>query len=406
MKIHIHARIISPVKFTFAPNSLISTRIFFQVRAGFKIKPRFCFTPSAQRSRIGPRLGKMSRSGSGCRVLESRWISGFHPMRIGPFTLQNNLLLAPMAGVSDLPFRKLCRSMGAGLAVTEMVSSRPELRRNRRTLLKSSHEGETGPVSVQIVGADPQQLADAARYNADQGADIIDINMGCPAKKVCNTAAGSALLRDEKLVRHILEAVVAAVDVPVTLKIRTGWDTANRNAVKIAWIAECSGIRALSVHGRTRACGFSGTAEYETIREVKRCVRIPVVANGDIDSPQKAESVLKFTGADGIMIGRGAQGRPWVFREISEYLQSGKLPDPVSDQELYRTLTGHLQALYGFYGAETGVRIARKHIAWYLKKNRPLAVDHLRTINRAETEKQQMQCLQALIQQSNQSIAA
>jgi tRNA-dihydrouridine synthase B len=272
-----------------------------------------------------------------------------------------------MAGVTDRPFRQLCKKFGAGLAVSEMVASNSLLWGSEKTRRRANHQGEVEPISVQIAGADPAMMAGAARYNVAQGAQIIDINMGCPAKKVCNTMAGSALLKDEPLVGRILEAVVKAVDVPVTLKFRTGWDAANRNALHVARIAEDSGIQLLSLHGRTRACGFSGQAEYETIREVKRSTRLPVVANGDIATPEEAKQVLEHTGADGVMIGRAAQGRPWIFREIEHYLSTGeKLPPPLVS-EIHSVLVAHLHDLYGFYGRETGVKVARKHISWYTK---------------------------------------
>ena len=288
-------------------------------------------------------------------------------MRIGPYQLANNLLLAPMAGVTDRPFRQLCRRLGAGLAVSEMVSSDASLWGSRKSMRRLDHRGEPGPVSVQIVGADPQRMAAAARANVEHGAQIIDINMGCPAKKVCKVAAGSALLRDEALVGCILEAVVAAVEVPVTLKIRTGWSPQSRNAVRIARLAEACGIQALAVHGRTRACGYSGEAEYETIRAVKARIGIPVIANGDIDSPEKARRVLELTGADGLMLGRAAQGRPWVFRQVRHYLRHGEhLPEP-GPALIGRVLLGHLDNLYRFYGREHGVKVARKHIGWYCR---------------------------------------
>ncbi len=288
-------------------------------------------------------------------------------MQVGSRTLRNNLFVAPMAGVTDRPFRQLCKKFGAGLAVSEMVASNSLLWGSQKTRRRANHEGEVDPISVQIAGADPAMMADAARYNVAQGAQIIDINMGCPAKKVCNTMAGSALLKDEPLVGRILEAVVKAVDVPVTLKFRTGWDAANRNALKVARIAEDSGIQLLSLHGRTRACGFSGRAEYDTIRDVKRSTRLPVVANGDIATPEEAKQVLEHTGADGVMIGRAAQGRPWIFREIEHYLSTGeKLPSPLVS-EIHSVLMAHLHDLYAFYGLETGVKVARKHISWYTK---------------------------------------
>lgn len=289
------------------------------------------------------------------------------PMRIGSYTLRNGLVVAPMAGVTDRPFRQLCKRLGAGLAVSEMVASNSLLRGSEKTMRRANHEGEVEPRSVQIVGADPVLMAEAARYNVDRGADVIDINMGCPAKKVCNVFSGSALLQDEPLVARILESVVKAVEVPVTLKIRTGWDTTHRNGVAIARLAESAGVRALSVHGRTRACGFSGEAEYDTIRAIKAAVAIPVIANGDIDSPEKARAVLDYTGADGIMIGRAAQGRPWIFREIEHYFATGHRLPPPPLAEVRDTLLEHLDNLYGFYGRELGTRVARKHISWYSK---------------------------------------
>ncbi len=288
-------------------------------------------------------------------------------MRIGPYRLKNNLLVAPMAGVTDRPFRQLCKTMGAGMAVSEMVASNSLLRGSEKTRRRANHEGEVEPISVQIAGADPQMLADAAQYNVDQGAQIIDINMGCPAKKVCNVMAGSALLKDEGLVEQILAAVVRAVTVPVTLKIRTGWDREHRNAENIARIAEDAGIQALTIHGRTRACGFSGEAEYDTIASVKSRVDIPVIANGDISTPERVREVLNYTKADGVMIGRAAQGRPWMFREIDHFLAAGeRLPAP-EVAEIHRVLVAHLHDLYQFYGEYTGVRVARKHISWYTK---------------------------------------
>jgi tRNA-dihydrouridine synthase B len=309
-------------------------------------------------------------------------------MQIGPVQLENRLILAPMAGVTDRPFRQLCRRLGAGLAVSEMVAADTSLWSSRKTRRRLDHSGELGPISVQIVGADPASMAEAARMNRGLGADIIDINMGCPAKKVCKVAAGSALLRDETLVARILEAVVAAVDAPVTLKIRTGWAPEGRNALRIAHIARESGIAALAVHGRTRACGFSGQAEYETMREIKAQVPIALIANGDIDSPEKARAVLDYTGADAIMLGRAAQGRPWIFREVGQYLATGaRLPDPPADW-IRETLLTHLEGLYGFYGIPAGVRIARKHVAWYCG-NHPGAVQLRESINKTETAEQQ-----------------
>ncbi len=285
---------------------------------------------------------------------------------IGPYHINSRVILAPMAGVTDRPFRQLCRSLGAGLAVSEMVSADSSLWNSRKSRLRLDHRGETGLRSVQIAGGDPKMLADAARMNVDNGAQIIDINMGCPAKKVCNKAAGSALLKDEKLVATILESVVAAVDVPVTLKIRTGWSPEQRNGLTIARIAEAAGIQALAVHGRTRACGYRGDAEYDSITAIKQAISIPVFANGDIDSPQKAKAVLDRTGADAIMVGRAAQGRPWIFREIEHYLASGEMLAAPDDHEIQAILRDHLGALYEFYGEFSGVRIARKHVGWYL----------------------------------------
>jgi tRNA-dihydrouridine synthase B len=289
-------------------------------------------------------------------------------MRIGPHRLRNNLIVAPMAGVTDRPFRQLCKQFGAGMAVSEMVTSNSLLYGSAKTRRRANHEGEVEPVSVQIAGADPAMLAEAARYNAERGAAIIDINMGCPAKKVCNVMAGSALLQDEPLVGRILETVVQAVpDTPVTLKIRTGWDREHKNALAILHIAQESGIQALAIHGRTRACGYTGEAEYDTIKAVKAAARIPVIANGDITTPEKARYVLDYTGADAIMIGRAAQGRPWLFREIGHFLATGEqLPHP-EVAEVHRILLAHLDDLYSFYGEVTGMRMARKHIAWYTR---------------------------------------
>lgn len=289
-------------------------------------------------------------------------------MRIGPYQLKNNLILAPMAGITDRPFRQLCRELGAGMAVSEMVASNSLLWGSEKTRRRADHSGETEPRSVQIMGADPQMMAEAARFNVDNGAQIIDINMGCPAKKVCNVQAGSALLRDELLVGRILESVVKAVaEIPVTLKIRTGWDQGSRNGVAIGRIAESAGIQALAVHGRTRADLYRGEAEYETIAAIKAALHIPVIANGDIDSPHKAKEVLQATGVDAIMIGRAAQGRPWIFREIGHYLEHDVLLPEPELEEVRDILVGHLRNLYAFYGERTGVRMARKHICWYSK---------------------------------------
>jgi tRNA-dihydrouridine synthase B len=288
-------------------------------------------------------------------------------MQIGPYRLTNNLIAAPMAGLTDRPFRQLCKRMGAGMAVSEMLTSNSRLFGSAKTKLRANHEGEQPPFAVQIVGADPARLAAAARYNVDAGAQIIDINMGCPAKKVCRGGAGSALLRDEGRVARIVEAVVAAVPVPVTLKIRTGWDRSHRNAVTVARIAEAAGIRALTIHGRTRACMFDREAEYDTIGAVKSATRIPVIANGDIDAPEKARAVLESTGADGVMIGRAALGRPWLFREIGHFLETGRPLPPPDAAEMRHILLSHLDAIYAFYGEPTGLRMARKHIGCYLK---------------------------------------
>ncbi len=293
--------------------------------------------------------------------------SGKFSMRIGPYELKNNLIVAPMAGVTDRPFRMLCKRMGAGMAVSEMVASNSLLYGSEKTKRRADHRGEADPISVQIVGADPKMLAEAAKYNVDHGAQIIDINMGCPAKKICNVMAGSALLQNEPLVGTLLAAVVEAVDAPVTLKIRTGWDKSNRNAVRIAKIAEDTGIQALAIHGRTRACAYTGDAEYDTIAAVKKSVDIPVIANGDITSPEKARHVLELTGADAVMIGRAAQGRPWLFREIEHFLETGEhLPAP-EVSEIHRVMLAHVMELYEFYGEHTGLRVARKHISWYTK---------------------------------------
>ncbi|MGL5631570.1 MAG: tRNA dihydrouridine synthase DusB [Azovibrio sp.] len=284
------------------------------------------------------------------------------------FSLRNNLFVAPMAGVTDRPFRQLCKKLGAGLAISEMVTSNSLLYGSAKTQRRANHDGEVEPISVQIAGADPKMMADAARYNVERGAQIVDINMGCPAKKICNVMAGSALMQDEPLVTRILEAVVGAVpDTPVTLKFRTGWNRQNKNALNIARIAELSGIRAVAIHGRTRADQYMGEAEYDTIAQVKSEIRIPVIANGDINLPEKAKFVLDYTKADGVMIGRAAQGRPWLFREIEHFLETGeKLPSP-KVEEIYGILQEHLQDLYEFYGQDTGVKVARKHISWYTK---------------------------------------
>lgn len=290
-------------------------------------------------------------------------------MRIGPYQLASRTLLAPMAGVTDRPFRRLCRTFGAGLAVSEMISADPRLRDTAKSRRRADHADEAGPVVVQLTGADPTMLAEAARRAVDEGAEIVDLNMGCPTRKVCSAWCGSALLRDEALVGRILAAVVAAAGVPVTLKIRTGWDRSRRNAVAIARIAEAAGVQALAVHGRTRADAFRGEAEYRTIARVKVAVAIPVIANGDITTPERARSVLECTGADAVMIGRAAQGRPWIFREIDHYLRTGRTAPPPDPAEVGAILTAHLEQLYAFYGEYTGVRVARRHIGWYVRRH-------------------------------------
>lgn len=309
-------------------------------------------------------------------------------LSIGPYTLPNNLFLAPMAGVTDRPFRQLCRKLGAGMAVSEMITANKALWASKKSLLRANHEGEPEPRSVQIAGADPQMMAEAARHNVAEGAHIIDINMGCPAKKVCNVMAGSALLQHETLVGDILEAVVNAIDVPVTLKIRTGWDRDNRNGVRIARIAEDAGIQALAVHGRTRADAYKGDAEYDTIAEIKSRIGIPVIANGDIETPEKALLVLQQTGADGLMIGRAAQGNPWIFQQINHFLQTGEYLAEPSVTEVQQILICHLNTLYDFYGEYSGVRMARKHIAWYSKglRNGNAFRQQMNTLEKAEQQ--------------------
>ena len=311
-------------------------------------------------------------------------------MFIGPYQLSNQLVLAPMAGVTDRPFRQLCKQLGAGMAVSEMVSSNSLLWGSEKTKRRANHEGEADPISVQIMGTDPAMMATAAKHNADNGAQIIDINMGCPAKKVCNVLAGSALMQNEALVKDILEAIVAAVDIPVTLKIRTGWDTENRNALDIARIAEQSGIQSLAIHGRTRACMYKGDAEYDTIADVKSRISIPVMANGDITTPEKAKFVLDYTGADAVMIGRAAQGKPWIFREIDHFLKTGQIMSAPSTTEIRDILLGHLTNLYEFYGEYTGVRMARKHISWYSKGQKHGAAFR-QAVNKADTLEKQLE---------------
>jgi tRNA-dihydrouridine synthase B len=315
-------------------------------------------------------------------------------MQIGPYRIDPPVVLAPMAGVTDKPFRLLCKRLGAGLAVSEMTTADPRLWHTRKSLKRMDHEGEPEPVSVQIAGYDPGMLAEAARFNVANGAQIIDINMGCPAKKVCNVWSGSALLQDEPLVARIVKAVVEAVDVPVTLKIRTGWDRQHKNALTIARIAEDNGIAALAVHGRTRADKYEGEAEYETIAAVKAAVRIPVLANGDITTPQQAKHVLDVTRADAVMIGRGAQGRPWIFREIAHYLATGERLAEPSPMDVANILLGHLDHLHAFYGEQAGVRIARKHLGWYAK-DRPQNAAFRDVVNRAETMHEQLRLTRA-----------
>ncbi|MEA5446059.1 tRNA dihydrouridine synthase DusB [Gammaproteobacteria bacterium AB-CW1] len=315
-------------------------------------------------------------------------------LRIGPVQMPNNVALAPMAGVTDRPFRQLCKRLGAGFAPSEMVTADPSLRSSRKTRQRMNHDGEGAPIIVQIAGADPEQLAEAARFNVDQGAQIIDINMGCPAKKVCNRMAGSALLADEALVGRILEAVSTAVSVPVTLKTRTGPAPSNRNALRIAQIAEQSGIQALALHGRTRVDMYRGEAEFETVRAVKAAVSIPIIANGDIDSPERAQEVLDFTGADGIMIGRAAQGRPWIFREIVHYLETGRKLPPPDTEEIRAIMLEHLENLYRFYGEFTGVRIARKHLGWY-SRTRPDGESWRKQVVRLSSAREQLALTEA-----------
>ncbi|NCF35168.1 MAG: tRNA dihydrouridine synthase DusB [Gammaproteobacteria bacterium] len=319
---------------------------------------------------------------------------------IGPYRFSNRLALAPMAGVTDRPFRQLCRQLGAAMTVSEMITSRPDLRDSRKTRLRMDHEGEPGPIIVQIAGGIPQMMAEAAAYNVSQGAQIIDINMGCPAKKVCKVDAGSALLRDTRLVESILRAVVAAVEVPVTLKIRTGWSRDQRNALDIARIAEDCGIAALTIHGRTREDRFQGVAEYETIRRVKQTVQLPIIANGDIDSVKKAQMVVDFTAADAIMVGRIAQQRPWIFDQIEHYLNTGKEPVEPSDQLKQAWLIRHLKNLYAFYGEHQGVRIARKHINWQLGHSETYHIVRP-ALMQAQTATQQLQTIRAYFENRN-----
>jgi len=322
-------------------------------------------------------------------------------VQIGPYKLKNNLVVAPMAGVTDRPFRQLCKKMGAGMAVSEMVTSNSLLYGSTKTLRRANHEDEVNPISVQIAGADPKMMAEAAKYNVDNGAQIIDINMGCPAKKVCNVMAGSALLKDEPLVAQILRAVVNAVNVPVTLKIRTGWDKQNRNAIAVARMAEDIGVQALAMHGRTRACAYIGEAEYDTIAAVKQAINIPLIANGDITTPEKAKYVLDYTKADAVMIGRAAQGRPWIFREIEHFLETGTHLPPPEVIEIHRVMLEHLHDLYQFYGVETGVRVARKHISWYTKGLAGSA-NFRHSMNQLQSIEEQLDAINAFFSQLQQ----
>ncbi len=318
-------------------------------------------------------------------------------LNIGPYTLDNPLILAPMAGVTDRPFRQLCRQHGAALAVSEMVIADPDFWQTNKSKYRLDHAGETGPISVQIAGGDAQMLAQAARLNADNGAQLIDINMGCPAKKVCNKAAGSALMKDERLVQDILEAVVSTSPVPVTLKMRTGWSPEHRNALRIAKMAEDIGIQAIAIHGRTRACKYEGHAEYDTIAEIKQQLRIPVFANGDIDSPEKAAAVLNYTQVDGLLIGRAAQGCPWIFDDINHFLQTGQKRRPRTPLEIANILQGHVSALHQFYGDTMGPRIARKHVGWYLG-TQAQATEFRRQFNTLESPQQQLEALEKYFQ--------
>ncbi|WP_112478675.1 tRNA dihydrouridine synthase DusB [Vibrio variabilis] len=314
-------------------------------------------------------------------------------MKIGQYQLKNNLIVAPMAGVTDRPFRELCLRYGAGMAVSEMMSSNPKLWKTAKSQQRMVHEGESGIRSVQIAGADPTLMAEAAQFSVENGAQIIDINMGCPAKKVNKKLAGSALLKYPDIIEDILRTVVDAVDVPVTLKTRTGWDTDNKNCVQIAKLAEDCGIQALALHGRTRTCMYKGEAEYDSIKAVKEAVSIPVIANGDIDSPEKAKYVLDYTGADALMIGRPAQGRPWIFEEIQHYLENGTLMPERPTSDVQGILLGHVQALHQFYGEFLGPRIARKHVGWYLKEHEQ-ASEFRRTFNAIDAANEQLDALQ------------
>ncbi len=318
-------------------------------------------------------------------------------MNIGPHELRNNVFVAPMAGVTDRPFRQLCKELGAGYAVSEMAASNPRLWASEKSSRRTDHTGEMEPKAVQIAGAVPEELAECAKFNVDRGAQVIDINMGCPVKKVCNNWCGSALLQHEDLVQRILEAVVPAVNVPVTLKFRTGWNRENKNALRIARIAEQAGIQMLTLHGRTRADGYTGDAEYDTIAAVKAAVSIPVVANGDITTPEKARYVLDKTGADAVMIGRAAQGRPWIFREIDHFLRTGEhLPAPLV-AEVRKLMDEHLQAHYAFYGEFLGVRTARKHIGWYVR-DLPGGEEFRQEMNRLESTAEQLRAVDSFFE--------
>jgi tRNA-dihydrouridine synthase B len=313
-------------------------------------------------------------------------------LKIGPYLLRSNVVLAPMAGVTDRPFRMLCRRFGAGLAASEMLTSDARLWHTPKSRHRRDTLGEPGPTAVQIAGFDPQMMADAARRNVDAGAQIIDINMGCPAKKVCNRLAGSALMKDEELVARILETVVAAVSVPVTLKIRTGWDPLHKNGIRVAQIAADCGIQALAVHGRSRTDMFRGIAEHDTVRAIKRSVKIPVLANGDVDSPMRAMEILNYTGCDGVMIGRAAQGRPWIFDEVNFFVETGKLREDLAQENVRDIMRAHLEDLYDFYGDETGVRVARKHLSWYFRQHPGQEALRDRLV-RIETPQQQLATL-------------
>jgi tRNA-dihydrouridine synthase B len=326
-------------------------------------------------------------------------------LQIGPYLIENPLVLAPMAGVTDRPFRQLCRQLGAGLVVGEMVTSDVNLWHTRKSQTRLDHRGESGPISVQIAGGDAQMMANAAIMSVKHGAQIVDINMGCPAKKVCKKAAGSALMKDEILVKDILQAVVEAVDVPVTLKMRTGWDTLNKNAPSIAQIAQSAGIQALAIHGRSRACAYKGLVEYDTIKMVKEMVSIPVIANGDIRTPQQARAVLEYTQADGIMLGRAAQGRPWIFREMNHYLETGEILPTPDRQEVKHILLNHLHDLYEFYGTFMGLRIARKHVSWYLSAH-DTSRDVRKQFNQLQSPEEQITLITQFFEQPGKEQAA